>query len=145
MNEIGQRFVVIRKNLGLTQKKMADRLDVSIGAVQGYEYGQIPKGEVLKKFSDWGYDLNWFFTGLGEMMCPKNDFHGEFSRKIAWNVAYYLCQRTEATNDPSLFADVFLELHDWMEKNHQKPESDQASDEVTAQIIDFAMQRLNIR
>ena len=143
MIEIGQRFSEIRKNLGLTQKEFAHQLSVSIGSVQGYERDQIPKGDVLKKLSDWGYDLNWFFTGLGDMKLSEEVRHAGLDRKVAWNVAYYLCKRTDAARDPEQFANTFMEVHDWMVDNYSKPREEQAPAEMTAQIIDFAMLRLD--
>ncbi|NVK18507.1 MAG: helix-turn-helix transcriptional regulator [Methylocystaceae bacterium] len=143
MNEIGQRFSEIRKNLGLTQREFSHQLSVSIGSIQGYERDQIPKGDVLQKLSDWGYDLNWFFTGLGDMKMSEEVRSVGFDRKIAWNVAFYLCKRTGATRDPEMFADTFMEIHDWMAQNNAKPEHERVPAETTAQIIDFAVQRMN--
>jgi len=145
MNEIGLRLVKIRKKLGLTQKTFAERLDVSIGTVQGYEYGQIPKGEVLKKLSDWKYNLNWLFTGLGSMEIVAYGEEEPIEHQIIWNVAYYLCKRTNAVDDANVFANTFMEVHEWMMKNAQKPVNERASAELTAEIIDFAMQRLNAK
>ncbi len=143
MFEIGQRFSEIRKNLGLTQREFSHQLSVSVGSIQGYERDQIPKGDVLKTLSDWGYDLNWFFTGLGEMKLSEETRATGLQREVAWNVAYYLCKRTGAARDPEKFADTFMEIHDWIVENKSKPKEDQAPDDMTAQIIDFAMLRLN--
>lgn len=143
MSKIAQRFSEIRKSLGLTQKQFAHQLDVSIGSVQGYERDQIPKGDVLKKLSDWGYDLNWFFTGVGEMRLSPDVRSAALNRKVAWNVAYYLCKRMDSVRDPNQFADTFMEVHDWMVDNYSKPKAEQAPAEMTAQIIDFAMLRLD--
>lgn len=142
---IGQRLVEIRRDMGATQKEFALKIGASIGTVQAYEYGKIPKGDVLKKLSELGYDLNWLFTGFGTMKISTLEMDIDVERKIAWNVAYYLCKRTNTSSDPKVFADVFLELHDWMVLNNRKPEEIRAPAEITAQVIDFATQRLNIR
>ncbi|MDV7340457.1 helix-turn-helix transcriptional regulator [Terasakiella sp. A23] len=143
MLEIGQRFSEIRKNLGLTQKEFSHQLGVSIGSVQGYERDQIPKGDVLKTLSDWGYDLNWFFTGLGKMKLTDETRTASLQRDVAWNVAYYLCKRTGAARDAEKFADTFMEIHDWIAENQSKSEKERAPEDMTAKIIDFAMLRLN--
>ena len=142
---IGQRLVEIRRDMSATQKEFAFKIGASIGTVQAYEYGKIPKGDVLKKLSELGYDLNWLFTGFGTMKISTLEMDIDVERKIAWNVAYYLCKRTNTSSDPKVFADVFLELHDWMVLNNRKPEEIRAPAEITAQVIDFATQRLNIR
>lgn len=52
----------------LTQREFAQRLEVSLGAVQHWEIdGQVPRGEVLLRMrKQFNVDVNWLLTGEGE-------------------------------------------------------------------------------
>lgn len=67
-----------RKNLGLTQLKLAERLSIDIGVLRKYENGiNIPGGRVLASLGDTGVNLNWLLTGDGLMDArqpPNTDF-----------------------------------------------------------------------
>lgn len=57
-----------RKNLGLTQLKLAERLSIDIGVLRKYENGvNVPGGRVLASLGDTGVNLNWLLTGNGLM------------------------------------------------------------------------------
>jgi len=142
METIATRFIGIRKKMGLTQIELADKLGISIGALQGYEYGKVPKGEVLILLSEWGYNLNWLFSGHETMRRPTIKPPSGIERKFVWNVAYHLCEFTEANDDPDAFAEVMVGLSEWAEENHKKPKDERASKEVTAEIFEFATKRL---
>jgi len=121
MKYMGQRLIEIRKNLGVTQKEFAERLGVSLGSVQGYEYGKIPKGEVLKSLLDLGYDVNWLLSGQGHM--KRNGVHDvALDRMLMWNVAYFLCKREDSGEDPEVYADAFMEIYDAMNLQQQTAE-----------------------
>lgn len=63
---ISDRIKYIRG--GLTQKQFADKLGVSLGAVQHWEINnQVPKGDILVRFMEvFGVNINWLLTGDGE-------------------------------------------------------------------------------
>lgn len=146
MKDIGQRFIEIRKNLGMTQKEFADRLGVSSGALQGYEYGKIPKGEVMHKLFEMGFDLNWLVSGRGRMYIDlaalEPEKHVALDRMIVWNVAYFLCKRRDDGEDPEEYADSFMEIYEAMLKNSRQTEADENDKE--SNIVDFTMRRLGL-
>jgi transcriptional regulator with XRE-family HTH domain len=139
MNDVGQRFTDIRKNLGMTQKEFAERLGVSAGAVQGYEYGKIPKGEVLQTLLEMGFDLNWLVDGRGSMMREQTQ-DVELDRMLMWNVAYFLCKRSDNGENPELYADTFMEIYDVMARQHGVSHDGKTED--ISNVIDFSLRRL---
>ncbi len=63
-----ERFKNIRLQLGLSQKEMADKLDVALSSWQRYEQGVgVAGGDVLQKMAELGFDVNWLLTGTGQM------------------------------------------------------------------------------
>ena len=146
MNEIGQRFTQIRKKLGMTQREFAEKLDVSMGSVQAYENGKLPKGDVLNVLSNLGYSLDWLFAGKGKLSgeaekAPKSYDIG-LERLLIWNVAYYMCKRTEATGDPEVFADTFMDILDSMKAQSTADDDATAeADDFISNVIDFTQRR----
>lgn len=62
------RIKKVREHLGLSQKDMAARLDISLTALQGYEGGRsVPGGNVFEALSRIGFNANWLLTGKGSM------------------------------------------------------------------------------
>ena len=50
---VAENIKTIRKQKGLTQKQLAELIDVSVGAIQQFEYGKIvPKMDTLLKMSN---------------------------------------------------------------------------------------------
>jgi len=143
MKDIGQRFMEIRKKLGMTQKEFADQLGVSSGAIQGYEYGKIPKGEVMLKLLKMGYDLNWLIGAQGKMYLDKDAIEPEkqvaLDRMIVWNVAYFLCKRRDDGEDPEEYADSFMEIYQAMLTQSRQDENVQ--DDKDANIVNFTLHR----
>ncbi len=67
-NNMSERMKMVRDALGLTQKQLADLLDVSVPAIQSYELAKsMPGGKILKRLADEGFNINWILTGEGEM------------------------------------------------------------------------------
>lgn len=138
MTELAERLIEIRHDMGLTQREMADFVQVSSGAWQGYEYGKVPKADTLKRLVECGYNANWILSGEGPMLTNIN----EGRDKLIWNVAFFLCQRCKLPYEPSAFADTYLDIYEWMSKNNKKDAKDRQHAEVTAEIIDFAVKRM---
>lgn len=60
----GERVTKLRKEAGLTQKQLADQLEVSLTSVQNYESGRIPNGEILVKLAAaLNCSSEWLVTG----------------------------------------------------------------------------------
>ena len=138
MSDVAERLIQIRRDMGLTQREMADFLQISNGAWQGYEYGKMPKSDALKRMAECGYNANWILTGDGDMLVNAPDIQD----KIIWNVAYFLCERSDLPYAPAAFADTFLDIYEWMSKNSSKASEKRAPAAVTAEIIDFAVKRM---
>jgi len=68
--DIGSRLLQIRKELGLTQEEMGNRLDKGKGSVSKYENGDAePPYETLEKYVEMsGKSFNWVFTGVQEVL-----------------------------------------------------------------------------
>ena len=47
MNTVGERLKILREGMGLSQKKMADLLDVTQPSINRYEHGKAVPIEVL--------------------------------------------------------------------------------------------------
>ncbi len=149
MKEIGRRILEIRKNLSLTQREFAEHLGVSMGSIQAYESGKLPKGEILKSLSGQGYDLNWLFTGQGQMKVgqvkPVKPYDIELERMLIWNVAYYMCKRTEAAEDAEVFADTFMEIFELMKAKSDAYGEANGDLADADNVIDFTLRRLNAK
>ena len=66
------RLLVVRKNLGFSQKQMGEAIGSSISSWQDYEYGKsVPGGVALAKLAGMGIDINWLLTGEGKAVSEK--------------------------------------------------------------------------
>lgn len=64
MSELGERLSLARKSLKLSQKELAERLNVGWRSIQDYEQGKaVPGGKVLTKYAEIGFDLNALLLG----------------------------------------------------------------------------------
>lgn len=65
------RLHQVREALNLSQRDLAGKLGVTGTAWQNYESGKnVPGGSVLKALFDLGVNMNWLFSGDGEMFLP---------------------------------------------------------------------------
>lgn len=70
---IADRVLLVRNELGLSQKAMAEKLGISYRSWQGLEGGRnVPSGETLLQFKEVGINPGWVLTGLGPKLV--NDF-----------------------------------------------------------------------
>lgn len=65
---IGERIFSIRAKLKLNQREFAKKLETSSGYISGIESGKnMAGGEFLLRLNrEFGVDLNWLLTGIGE-------------------------------------------------------------------------------
>ncbi|HQR96714.1 MAG TPA: helix-turn-helix transcriptional regulator, partial [Thiotrichales bacterium] len=65
MKLIADRLLLIRTNLGLSQKEFADRLGISLRAEQNYERGDraIPSDVLLSLAKNFDIDPMWILDG----------------------------------------------------------------------------------
>ena len=58
------RLKKIRKQLGYTQKEMAEKCDIGWATLQRYEKGaEFPAGTLFLKIAELGYSLDWLLVG----------------------------------------------------------------------------------
>lgn len=81
MTTLGKRLTLVRHYFGYSQEEMANKVDRSLRGWQTYERGtSMPGGEVFQLLYNMGVNLNWLFSGEGEMMrlapisVSKNDY-----------------------------------------------------------------------
>lgn len=69
MSSFEERFKLLRKKIGLTQKEMAKELEVPFTLISKYECGKIkPSVEMLIKLAlKYRVNLNWLLLGKGNM------------------------------------------------------------------------------
>lgn len=74
MGEMKDRIIILRKELGLTQKQFGERIGVQRGTVTNYEIGRnIPTETVrLMICREYGVKREWLETGIGEMFEKKS-------------------------------------------------------------------------
>ncbi len=146
MELMGKRFTQIRKELGLTQREMAERFDVAHTSIRNYELGHTPKGHVLNELSQLGYDLNWLISGKGRMQADTTDLMFTSSKELnsilIWNVAYFMCKRDNNGQDPEAYADAFIQSLEIMSEQYQASLTAEEADEPNSNIIDLALRRL---
>jgi DNA-binding XRE family transcriptional regulator len=64
--DIAKRLIFLRESCGLSQKQAADKIGLSVSAIQKYEYGQHPSRRNLERIvSAYGCDKTWLLTGAG--------------------------------------------------------------------------------
>ncbi|MGM0608661.1 MAG: XRE family transcriptional regulator [Candidatus Muiribacteriota bacterium] len=72
---IKDRFKKLRKKLNISQKKLAEKINVPVTAISKYENGKIkPSSEVLKKLlKNLNVNINWILMGSGDMLLYSED------------------------------------------------------------------------
>jgi len=71
MNDYGKRLRIIRKEMGLSQEKMARKLEANTSSYRRYEKCEYSTpSDLLIKFDKLGYSIDWLLTGNGN---PRKD------------------------------------------------------------------------
>jgi transcriptional regulator with XRE-family HTH domain len=69
MDKFSERFKYFRDKLELTQRGLAEKLEIPSTAISKYEQELIrPSADLLTKIGLMGININWLLTGEGEMM-----------------------------------------------------------------------------
>ncbi len=112
------RIKELRKNLGLTQQKFADRLGLKRQTIAAYEIGNIEPSDSTILLICKEFDINeeWLRTGVGEMKAPINqdDRYSHSLSKLAMtdNETIINWVNTIAETNP----DVLKEIENFMKK-----------------------------
>lgn len=106
----GDRFRQIRKELGATQKELAEHLGVKQNIISRYESGeyQIPD-EIKFKLHILGIDLTWLITGEGQMLREESEI-ASLKKEIALleaNIHHVQTQSDELANKLVKMKNVF--------------------------------------
>ncbi len=72
---VGNRLKILRHNLNLTAKNLADLLDIPIRTIGGYERNENPPGEkfLIKLIEKFNVNVNWILTGHGSIFVQQSD------------------------------------------------------------------------
>ena len=72
---MNERFVIIRKNLNLSQKEMAEKLDVRQATISDIERGRTEMSNkiVSSLYRVYNVSLDWLYTGRGDMFIRHTD------------------------------------------------------------------------
>lgn len=70
--EMRQRLKEFRKELGLKQREIAERLGINVGVVGGWECGRdpIPDARIYQLCNEYNVNEEWLRTGKGTMFNP---------------------------------------------------------------------------
>ena len=65
LSNLGARITIARKELGMSQAKLAEAIGLSVRAYQSYEMGQrsIPIEALVEMHQKFNVDLNWILLG----------------------------------------------------------------------------------
>lgn len=76
MEQIKDRLKELRKRLGLKQRDVAERLEVSVGLIGAWECGSdtIPKTRIYQLCNEYNVSRDWLERGEGEMFVKAETF-----------------------------------------------------------------------
>lgn len=73
----------IRKKLGLSVPKLAERIDIPARTIVSYESGRTPSLEFLTQLCTiCDVNANWFITGQGEMFNKPDDLEEKIRKTV---------------------------------------------------------------
>lgn len=125
-DQIAERLKLARQELDLTQRDMAERLGLSIGALKRIEgAGNVPSGETLLRYAEAGINPGWVLTGIGEVRLER---------------APAPAPATSSLDLESLTQSIQI-VQDWLTQNRRTMPADRQA-EVIALIYDLAMQEM---
>ena len=80
MEQIKDRLKELRKRLGLKQRDVAERLEVSVGLIGAWECGSdtIPKTRIYQLCNEYNVSRDWLERGEGEMFVPVEESEADF-------------------------------------------------------------------
>ena len=84
MEQIKNRLKELRKRLGLKQRDVAERLEVSVGLIGAWECGSdtIPKTRIYQLCNEYNVSRDWLERGEGEMFVPVEESETDFAETM---------------------------------------------------------------
>ena len=73
MEEMKDRLKELRKTLGLKQREITERLEISIAQYSAWESGKekLPRARLYQLCNEYGVRREWLESGTGEMFEPE--------------------------------------------------------------------------
>lgn len=72
MENLANRFRLVRMHVGLSQPAMSEKLGLSRNVWQTYELGKsVPGTVVYRGLIDMGFSVNWIMSGCGDMLLSE--------------------------------------------------------------------------
>ena len=84
MEQIKDRLKELRKRLGLKQRDVAERLEVSVGLIGAWECGSdtIPKTRIYQICNEYNVSRDWLERGEGDMFVPVEESETDFAETM---------------------------------------------------------------
>ena len=84
MEQIKNRLKELRKRLGLKQRDVAERLEVSVGLIGAWECGSdtIPKTRIYQLCNEYNVSRDWLERGEGDMFVPVEESEADFAETM---------------------------------------------------------------
>ena len=84
MEQIKDRLKELRKRLGLKQRDVAERLEVSVGLIGAWECGSdtIPKTRIYQLCNEYNVSRDWLERGEGDMFVPVEESEADFAETM---------------------------------------------------------------
>ena len=84
MEQIKDRLKELRKRLGLKQRDVAERLEVSVGLIGAWECGSdtIPKTRIYQLCNEYNVSRDWLERGEGDMFVPVEESETDFAETM---------------------------------------------------------------
>lgn len=84
MEQIKDRLKELRKRLGLKQRDVAERLEVSVGLIGAWECGSdtIPKTRIYQLCNEYNVSRDWLERGEGDMFVPVEESESDFAETM---------------------------------------------------------------
>lgn len=123
---LAQRLKQARKELGYTQREMAEAMGTKLRSLQDYERGRsVPGGRVIASCCRLGINPVWLLNGHGGMWLRDPQHcampNTALLEKLLAGLEEALCQATQSL-DPVKKAQVITFLYQWFSESGMEPD-----------------------
>lgn len=132
MEEIKDRIKEFRKALGLKQRQIAEKLDMDVGTVGGWEAGtkSVPKTRIYQLCKEFNVRREWLEHGEGEMFEPESKPKSD--QETLEDAALALFNRLDATAQEAVMNVLMRLLNEARERYKAKAKSEEPGKNATA-------------
>lgn len=137
---INERLKLLRQNLNISQREMAEMLDISPRSWQQYENGaSVPGGNVLKSLLlKLQVNINWLLSGSGQMYFKECDV--DFDRELMIQAIAVLedCLAKEGVKlDPAKRGKVTVKLFENLKRSEVSTENLGMIEKEALELLDL--------